>query len=98
MHGSSDYFCRQESQQLQLYALKAVAGMFSCFLRDLKTWLAQLSCGVNSPPRVVTAAPLCACCHTGMLGVLWCCYPIVWALAEGSNIISVTAEVCPGLH
>ena len=37
-----------------------------------------------------------------MLGVLWCIYPIIWGLAEGSNTISVTAEVRPasrhGMH
>eukprot|EP00878_Enallax_costatus_P044963 GHUV01053776.1.p1 GENE.GHUV01053776.1~~GHUV01053776.1.p1 ORF type:complete len:107 (-),score=3.25 GHUV01053776.1:36-356(-) len=29
----------------------------------------------------------------GYLVILWCCYPVVWGLAEGSNTISVTAEV-----
>ena len=34
------------------------------------------------------------CLHiAGMLGVLWASYPIIWGLAEGSNTISVTAEV-----
>lgn len=30
---------------------------------------------------------------TAYLVILWCAYPVVWGLAEGSNTISVTAEV-----
>jgi hypothetical protein len=33
------------------------------------------------------------CVAAGMLGLLWTCYPVIWGLAEGSNTISVTAEV-----
>lgn len=29
-----------------------------------------------------------------MLAGLWLCYPFVWALGEGYNLISVDAEVC----